>query len=320
MLGTLSEGYRQFSRTGITPTDAYLAFRQLYCRTKGEVNAVIGKHLSSLFPKPPLPEAISSIFGSFTAADIRGIASALLHDGSCCLTQGLPSPAVAELNESMDREASKDGGFDSSGNQARTMYPESALLACSVMTKVATDPLLYFVVSEYLNVEPVLTYVNAWISRPHRNTPETLSSTAQLFHFDMSHPRFLKAFIYLNDVCEANGPHCVVPKTHREKAEALWRDARISDEEMSTYYPKETWKVHVGGAGSVILVDTSAFHKGVPLVEGHRRLAEFYYTDTLFGEHVPTNKSFPAFDHWQFGGDIRDCTPRLFSRYAARLN
>ena len=32
-LSTVSEGYRQFSRTGITPTEAYYSFRQLYCRT-----------------------------------------------------------------------------------------------------------------------------------------------------------------------------------------------------------------------------------------------------------------------------------------------
>src|SRR5262249_17376459 len=160
-LSTLSEGYHQFSQTGITPTEAYYAFRQLYCRTKGVVNAVIGKHLSSLFPRPPLPDAISSIFGSFTATDIRRIVETLSYDGTYLLEQRLPSTAVAELIESMDREASKDSSFKRSGDEARTMYPESALLACPVMTKVATDPLLYFIVSEYLNVEPVLTYVNA---------------------------------------------------------------------------------------------------------------------------------------------------------------
>jgi hypothetical protein len=251
--------------------------------------------------------------------DIHRIVASLLQDGTYLLEQRLPPSAVAELIESMDREALKNGAVDSSSDEARTMYPESALLACSVMTKVATDPLLYFVASEYLNVEPILTYVNAWISRPHRNTPETLSNAAQLFHFDMSHPRFLKAFIYLTDVSETNGPHCVVPTTHKEKAEALWRDGRISDEEMTNYYPRESWKVNVGGAGSVILVDTSAFHKGVPLAGGHRRIAELYYTDTLFGEHIPTDKSFPPFDPWRFGSDIRDYTPRLFSRYAARV-
>ena len=311
-LDTLIEGYRQFSRAGITPPDAYYAFRHLYFRTKGVANAVIGEHLSSIFPKPPLPPSISSIFGSFSEMDIRRIVSFLAVDGCYRLDQKLPPTAVRELVESMDRE----GPTDCHGDATVTHYHESALLSWPALTRIATDPLLYFIASEYLNVEPVLCFLSAWISRPHPNTTETLSKNAQLFHSDMSNPGFLKAFIYLNDVSETNGPHCAVPKTHRKKAEDLWKDGRIGDDEMTSYYPRETWQVYLGGAGSIFLVDTSAFHKGVPLVDGHRRMVQFYYTNTLFGDHVPTNKEYPAFYPWHFGGDLRDYTPRLFERYA----
>ena len=35
---------------------------------------------------------------------------------------------------------------------------------------------------------------------------------AQMFHFDMDRPKWLKFFIYINDVNEKNGPHFFIPK------------------------------------------------------------------------------------------------------------
>jgi hypothetical protein len=314
---TLINGYREFARTAKTPADAYYAFRYLYSKTSGASNAVIGKHLSAKFPKPLVPQSISSIFGDFTDESIQRIVSGIRQDGVFRLDQKLPMEAVQELIDGMDYQAARDNGAGAYEPAAdRKVYLETALLSAPMMTKIATDPLLYFVASEYLNAEPVMGYLGAWISRPHANNVETLSQRAQLFHFDMSNPGFIKAFIYLNDVSDRNGPHCVVPGTHRKKAASLWKDGRLDDEEMAGHYAKDTWQTQIGEAGSIFFVDTSGFHKGTPLLEGHRRLAEFYYVNTLFGEHVPLKKGAPAFDPWRCGSDIRDYTPRFFTRYA----
>lgn len=314
---TLIGGYREFARTGITPASGYQAFRHLYWKTAGVSNDLIGKYISSRFPKPLIPKSISSIFGNFNDADIRKIASGLLQNGVYRLDQKLPMHAVQELIEGMDHEAAKNRGPDYCiQNADRTMYLEPELMKTPILTKIATDPLFYFVASEYLNAEPIIGYLTAWISRPHANNQETLSQRAQLFHADMSNPGFIKAFIYLNDVSETNGPHCVVPNTHREKAAPLWKEGRIDDEEMAAHYAKETWQVQTGGAGSVFFVDTSGFHKGIPLIEGYRQLVQFYYVNTLFGEYVPLEKGSPSFDPWRYGSDIRDHTPRFFARHA----
>src|SRR5262249_19285766 len=150
------------------------------------------------------------------------------------------------------------------------------------IARLSSDPLFYYVASEYLNVAPVLGFITAWISRPHKNDDATLSKSAQLFHVDMSNPAFLKVFVYLNDVDEKNGPHCLVPGTQSQKPDSLWRDGRITDAEMQEQIPCEKWDFQIGEAGSVFFVDTKAFHKGVPLIEGERHLAQFYYVDTLF--------------------------------------
>ncbi len=85
---------------------------------------------------------------------------------------------------------------------------------------------------------------------------------------------------------------------------------------MATYHPRSTWDYQVGEAGSVFFVDTKAFHKGVPLIEGERHLAQFYYVDTLFGEHAPLSPESPRFEPSRFGPSILDYGPRFFSRYA----
>jgi hypothetical protein len=187
------------------------------------------------------------------------------------------------------------------------------------MTQLSCDPLFYHVASQYLGVDPVLGFMTAWISRPHANEGDALSTSAQLFHVDMSNPSFLKVFLYLNDVHAKNGPHCLIPGTHREKVSALWRDGRISDSEMAEHYAESSWDYQIGEPGSVFFVDTKAFHKGVPLIEGERHLAQFYYIDTLFGEHLPLTDETSAISPDQFGAAIKDCSPRFLTRFALGL-
>ena len=100
---------------------------------------------------------------------------------------------------------------------------------------------------------------------------------------------------------EKNGPHCLVPRTHKEKVPALWRHGHISDEQMLAHYPESEWDYQSGEAGSVFFVDTKAFHKGVPLIEGERYIVQFHYVDALFGEHLPlkaSNLRFPSRMVW----------------------
>src|SRR5258708_11241714 len=311
------ENLKQFASAGVTSQEGYLQFRYLYFQTAGVSNDQITGELAKIFPSPVVPELVHSSLGQFSPTDVSSIVTDLKGNGVSRMKTKISADLLKALRESLDREAGKDNGAGyRRENEARTWYREPALLACKEVVQLAADPLFYHVASQYLGVESILSYITAWISRPHPNDAATLSQSAQLFHTDMSNPSFLKVFIYLNDVDERNGPHCLVPRTHKNKSTDFVRDGRIDDEEMATYHPRSTWDYQVGEAGSVFFVDTKAFHKGVPLIEGERHLAQFYYVDTLFGEHAPLSPESPRFEPSRFGPSILDYGPRFFSRSA----
>jgi Phytanoyl-CoA dioxygenase (PhyH) len=317
VIESMFRNFQEFIATGVTPERAYLDFRYLYFKTTGISNDQITGRLAKLFPAPALADRIKSSLGDHSATELSKIVDELKNNGVYRLKTRLSPDCVTAIRESLDRAlADKDGSGVRRDSESRIFFREPTLLACPQLAHLAADPLLYHVASQYLGVKPILSFLTAWISRPHSNDAETLSEFAQLFHVDMSNPSFLKVFVYLNDVTEKNGPHCLIPKTHRQKPPELWRDGRISNEEISTYYPQSTWDYQIGEAGSVFFVDTKAFHKGVPLLEGERYLAQFYYVDTLFGEHVPLDSETPPFEPARFGPDVEGYGPRFLSRYA----
>jgi hypothetical protein len=316
----LRTAYEEFAQTGVTPKEGYYAFRHLYFATQGVSNQAITDTLAELFPKPAIPDTISSAFGTFTRAEVQAMGDDLRREGIIKVNRVLDPEKTRELSASV--------GFldlDAKGAAAVTpdpllSVPEPQLLGIPIVNRFAADPLFYFLCSDYFDCEPVLLSLSAWLSKPHDNSYENLDNTAQLFHVDMSVPHFLQAFLYLNDVGLSDGPHCLIPKTHREKLPETWRDGRIKDEEMATYYPRETWNRAVGPAGSCFIVDTKAFHRGTAPVSGVRKACIFAYTNTLFGEHLPVDSETPQFNPNDFGTQATGFSPRFLSRFAMGLH
>ncbi|MFT5171697.1 MAG: hypothetical protein ACI9BD_001475 [Candidatus Marinamargulisbacteria bacterium] len=103
------------------------------------------------------------------------------------------------------------------------------------------------------------------------------------YHIDATINQF-KAFLYLTDVTEENGPFCIVPGSHRVTWNNMKRIRRclsknktsITDEEVaaSGYDPKHL----IGKKGTVVLADTRAIHQGTDLMRGYRSaLVNYYY-------------------------------------------
>ena len=313
VLESMFRNFQEFVSTGVTPQQGYWDLRYLYFMTCGVSNDEITRNLSGIFPPLAQPATIRSSLGDYSKSEVSSIVSDLKSNGFARLKNRLSPDSVAAIRESLDpstRAAEQDA------HDPRIFFSEPTLLACPQLAHLAADPLFYHVAGQYLGVDPILSFVTAWISRPHSNDEGTLDESAQLFHADLSNPAFLKVFLYLNDVTEKNGPHCLIPGTHRQKAPGLWRDGRISDEDISKHYPESTWDYQTGEAGSVFFVDTKAFHKGVPLLEGERFITQFYYVDTLFGEHVPLDPETPRFDPARFGAEAERYGSRFLSRYA----
>jgi hypothetical protein len=156
-----------------------------------------------------------------------------------------------------------------------------------VVAALMNDPVLVAVARDYLGCEPILERCQIWASPVFGDGPPC--ETTQWFHYDAAHPGFIKFFVYLTDVDSDNGPHCVVPTSHRPDI-AGWKlrlgTVRISDERIERAYPGMTREL-VGPKGIVIAEDTRAFHKGKQPRRGCRFVLEFYFVNVVVGTETP---------------------------------
>jgi hypothetical protein len=157
-----------------------------------------------------------------------------------------------------------------------------------VQTLISDEKLLY-IIQEYLNVKPILCQTNLWVTQNISNHKNDYSINAQLFHRDFDHERWLKVFIYLNDVTDENGPHCFVKKSHLNVG-TIGRGAFIREEDSTilNHYPKENIVYHKGNQGTIIIEDTRGYHKGMPVISGERIILQLEYAiNNSFGKDQP---------------------------------
>lgn len=103
-----------------------------------------------------------------------------------------------------------------------------------MLMKIAINPIFHNICNLYFSSNPVFDTLASWWSFPDKK--ENLNLNAQLFHSDRRRLAFLKFFIYLTDVNTLNGPHVVIPKTHKIRPFALRGDKRFNDETVNYYY------------------------------------------------------------------------------------
>ena len=170
----------------------------------------------------------------------------------------------------------------------------------SVYAKIATH--LEPIAQAYLHKPPVLFFYNVWHSLVCPNPP----SQSQLWHRDYDDVSLLKAFYYLTDVTEDAGPLHYIPGTHwrgkrqvdpvihKEKFASVWVD-RVTDEAMAAVVPPSDYTVATGPKGTLVLADTTGWHKG-GFCTGRERLVatwEWVTTDS------PHRVRFAAQNPWE---------------------
>jgi len=149
------------------------------------------------------------------------------------------------------------------------------------------DPVLLAIARAYLGCEPILDTFHVWASPVFGKGPS--SEAAQLFHYDMAHPKFVKFFVYLTDVTPASGPHCVVPTSHHRDWvgwKLRFNSNRISDSAIERAYPGLAREL-TGAKGTLIAEDTRAFHKGKQPTAGCRFILEAYFVNAVVGAALP---------------------------------
>ena len=119
------------------------------------------------------------------------------------------------------------------------------------------------------------------------------------WHRDSKNRQF-KTILYLNDVTKENGAYQIIKKSHKLlpllddiKTGGLdYKIVRYSDQQINKILNKNPERLHTitGKAGTVIIKDCSAIHRGSPLKSGIRyALTNYYYylsqINTTLTEH-----------------------------------
>ena len=157
---------------------------------------------------------------------------------------------------------------------------------------------IYDFVLEYLGE---INYVipRSWRSYAvGQQTKSASSLAAQQFHSDCdSVGGFLKVFIALTNINDDTGPFRFIRGSHAGRPENLWRDGRLSDQEVFDAFDIQDEFVGHCEAGDVYIADTLGLHKGSTLNQGFRDVIQIEFGNTTIGK--PRDTSTPsAFQEW----------------------
>ncbi|MBA2642087.1 MAG: phytanoyl-CoA dioxygenase family protein [Actinobacteria bacterium] len=118
----------------------------------------------------------------------------------------------------------------------------------------------------YLGLWSKLEYVDMWYSVPQPEEADRVAS--QRWHRDFNDKHLLKAFLYLVDVDEGNGPFQYVPGSApggRHADAWPWRPLGENyppENELETRVPAEDFRTFTGSKGTLLFCNTAGFHRG----------------------------------------------------------
>jgi hypothetical protein len=293
-------GFAEFCNTGRTSMEAYIAMRQLHMATRGESDKSFAVAASIVFPiVGKRRQADSPFFTTIPAEHLEEVIAQIRRDGIYVFPMALNQDVLADLKRILvglpvTNDSGNDAGvFPDLDDSPRVFFAEADLLKSAAIRSLILDPLLVEIARRILQVEPIFENVSIFHTRPHSGDAAVRSAAAQLYHIDADRMNFLNFFIYLDDVTENHGPHWFVKGSHVTKPHDYWQDRRFSDAEIETAYAPEDVLCIAKPAGSVIVANTSAFHKGSPPVVGSRTLLQIRYVSSLFGAEFPKHEKDP---------------------------
>lgn len=236
---------------------------------------------------PAVRRAIAQVIAAFRPKGRSTPAPALgelLTRGIVTFPRFLSEDQVRTLREELenlpcfDPWAEELGEFSHEHIPARTHVAQIRRAPClSLLHDLANDPRLLDLATGYFGCRPYLDSIQAWWSVSGHDQAEE----AENFHRDNDSIRFLKFFLYLTDVGEANGPHVFVAGS--QTSHKLLEHRRLTDSEVESVFGADILRM-TGKAGDAFIEDTFGIHKGQLPQEGRRLLVQFRYslTETIF--------------------------------------
>jgi ectoine hydroxylase-related dioxygenase (phytanoyl-CoA dioxygenase family) len=273
----------------------------LFCCTQGRSNEYMST-IISLFNPYEAPESCELWEKRFTKQEVLEISKKLKEDGAVVLEDRLPERVIQDFLAYTAKTPARLRPLDyqiknaSSHIRTEVFHPDrlNAVRYEYEMMDLAKQPFIQEILAQsffqtisgtYLQTTPVLDIIQCWWHTSFGGVPD--ENAAQKYHFDMDRLKWLKIFIYLNDVEADNGPHCFVRGSHKPGS-IPWSILskgyrRIDDSEVMKFYAKkDEWQFH-GKAGTIILEDTRGLHKGLHVHGQSRLMFELQFANSLFG-------------------------------------
>lgn len=294
---TFYNGVNEFESTGVTPERAYHAMINLYCSTNGKFNEDYQRKIQAEQLPAKMPLTVNGFLGTFDKADFESIDNKLNEDGYIKFKNKIPQAICSSLyNYALENGARVPPKYDTKViyNPLKPIaeiyrFDMDDLINNKDIQSLMMDPVIINIARNYFGSEPVFDFPAMWWSATF--SKEASSEAAQLYHFDMDRIKWLKIFIYLNDVGMDNGPHSYIRGSHKIGAKPrkiLKRGyVRVEDAELVNFYNREDIITLTGEAGVMFAGDTKCWHKGNPLKKGERLVLEFQFASSLFGTNYP---------------------------------
>ena len=115
------------------------------------------------------------------------------------------------------------------------------------------------IAKEYLGAEPIIDNCMIWISLP--GNKDTSKDKIYGYHYDLDDFKFIKLFVYLNDVDKNTGPHTYIKKSLHDKSLYKSLRRRLSHKNIHNRYPNKE-EILIGKKGTAFLEDTYGYHSG----------------------------------------------------------
>ncbi len=290
--------YRLFNSTN---KYSYLAFRRLYGLTKGGINERYSRRISKRKGKYNFPPVTTGITGELDNQRLEDIISKIKDQGYFIFQEKLPGSICDEIRKysletpakAIDKNASQSLSlvqYEASDPIAPMYkYNEGDLLKNDRLLEILFDVNFIRLAQSYLDCKPLNNSLLMWWSSLYKKSAS--SKAAQLYHFDMDHPKFIKFFVYLTDVDHDSGPHSFIKGSHKDKPKTLTGDRRFSDEEVLEHYDPSQVVEICGTKGTIAAVDTSGIHKGKLPVNRDRLIVQIEFTNSFFGQKTNRPKA-----------------------------
>ena len=209
-------------------------------------------------------------------ADVKDIAQELNDNGHVTIKNFFDKDLLLPIKEEFEQKKSR-GELQYNDNYTEQLaHP---LVSTIAVADIAFDDRLVDIASMFFGCVPTLNNAQLRKSKATVLAEDILQGNGKttLFHCDKDGPRFIKMFLYLDDVDEDNGPFTYVHKSHLEKFDG-WRSSyRRSHEEIENIYGKDRIKYLTGNVGDLIIANTKGFHKGKKVIKNERLLLTIYY-------------------------------------------